>query len=90
MTPEERAWCERIHKAALEIVGYAGAAERNSPEGSRAARLSRKAQLEAVAIATEACARIRDAEMGAAAAAPDRFDLAGLAALPMAGPELSE
>jgi hypothetical protein len=90
MTPEEKAWCESVFQQAMKLYGMAGAAETEIEPGTLAARLVRKTALAASALATEACARIRDDEMSAAAAAPDRFDLAGLAALPMTGPELSE
>jgi hypothetical protein len=90
MTPEERAWCERVHALAMDVVGYCGAAERNCERDSKAARLARKGSLAAVALATEASARIRDAEMKADQAGPDAFDLAALGALPMDGPEVGE
>ena len=90
MTPEERAWCERVHKQAMDVYGYCGAVEMNAEAGSKIARLAHKGALAAAALATEASARIRDAEMQSAAGDPARFDLAALASLPMEGPETGE
>jgi hypothetical protein len=87
MTPEEKAFCERVHKLAMEIVGCVGAAELDMEKDTRPRRLCHKGALAALALATEASARIRDAEMNSAASDPARFDLATLATLPMEGKE---
>lgn len=79
MTPEERAWCERIHRLAMDVVGYCGAVEINVAPDTKPARLARKGSLAALALATEASARIRDAEMRAERAGPEAYDLAALA-----------
>jgi hypothetical protein len=74
----------------MEVVGYCGAAEMNAEPGSKVARLAKKGGLAAVALATEASVRIRDAEMTAERNEPAAYDLAALASLPMTGPELDE
>jgi hypothetical protein len=89
MSPEERAFCERIHKQAMEILGVCGNIEIDAGgKETKQGRRARRAQEMAAALATEASARIRDAEMKADQEQPERFDLAALGALPMTAPEL--
>jgi len=90
MTPEERAWCESVHRQAMAILGACGNLEIDAEPGSKQAKRARRAQQMALALATEASARIRDAGMRADLETPAAYDLAGLAAMPMAGPELGE
>jgi hypothetical protein len=61
MTPEEKAWCDRVHALAMDIVGACGNIERDVEPGSRLAMRARKAALAGVALASESMQRVNDA-----------------------------
>ena len=74
----------------MKVYGACGSIELDAQPGSKIAQRVRRAALDALALATEASARIRDAQMQAGWADEGRFDLGTLAALPMNGPEFEE
>ena len=86
ITPEESAWCDRVHALAMDIVGACGNIERDVEPGSRLAMRARKAALAGVALASESMQRKNGAEMAAEqeATAAGGYDLAALKTAPPA------
>ena len=81
MTPEERAFCEEVRRAALDIVGYIGLIAQDAEPGSKQHSRARKASAALMALASMAVKRVHDADMAddATALQATGYDLAALA-----------
>jgi hypothetical protein len=81
MTADEREWCQRVHRQAMDVYGIVGNIELDADAGSKQAKRANRAALAALALATEAMKRIRDADLSAEAqeVAASGYSLSALA-----------
>ena len=86
MTPEEKAFCEEIRHAAMDIIGYTCQIERDAEPDSRQARRANKASAALLALAAKASKHLNRADVTTEAAelVAGGYDLAALATAPPA------
>jgi hypothetical protein len=86
MTPEERAFCDRVRAVALDLCVSFGAIEQSADDPAKVARMARKGALAALALCQQSGSRVTDADLQSEQAdvAASDYDLTTLATAPPA------